>query len=70
MCAERMQRILMAIVLSVIACLFYSGVTTVALILQSFVILMILVWAFTNFCPSIWIFEKLFGKCDWDKKSE
>lgn len=70
MCAERAQRVLMAIVLGVIMFLFTAGFTQIATILQGFVIVMILVWAFTNFCPSIWIFEKMFGKCNWDKKSE
>jgi hypothetical protein len=63
MCAERIQRFLMAIVLTVSMMLFVTGQMQWAVILQTFVILMVLVWAFTDFCPSLWFFGKLFGKC-------
>ena len=63
MCAEKIQRLLMAIVLTVSMVLFAQGFTFYGMILQGFVILMILVWAFVDFCPSLWIFGKLFGKC-------
>lgn len=63
MCAERIQRFLMAIVLTVSMVLFATGQMQWAVILQTFVILMVLVWAFTDFCPSLWFFGKLFGKC-------
>ncbi|KFN40903.1 MAG: phosphoribosylaminoimidazole synthetase [Sulfuricurvum sp. MLSB] len=62
MCAERIQRFLMAIVLTVSMVLFVTGQMQWAVILQTFVILMVLVWAFTDFCPSLWFFGKLFGK--------
>jgi len=64
MCAEKIQRFLMAIVLTVIMVLFVTGQMQLAVILQTFVIVMIIVWAFTDFCPSIWMFRKLFGPCD------
>lgn len=63
MCAEKIQRLLMAIVLSVSLFLFAQGFTLYGMILQAFVILMIIVWAIKDFCPSLWIFTKLFGKC-------
>ena len=63
MCAETLQRVLMAFVLSVSLYLLTNGLTTIGIILQAFVIIMILVWAFTNFCPSLYIFEKIFGRC-------
>jgi len=71
MCYQRMQRILTAIMLGIIMCLFALGVNgdktmfQVAVILQSFVIVMLLIWAFTNFCPSIWFFKKIFPPCPW-----
>ena len=70
MCAERLQRILMAIVIAIMVFLFNSGYILIGNILGAIVVFMIVAWAFTNFCPSIWIFEKLFGKCDWDKRNE
>lgn len=63
MCAERIQRFLMAIVLTIAMLLFANGQMFYAMIIQTFVILMVIVWALTDFCPSIWIFTKLFGKC-------
>ncbi len=68
MCAERIQRILMAIMLGLVMFLVNSGMVQIALILQAFIIVMILVWAVTNFCPSLWIFKKLFGSCNFDKE--
>lgn len=63
MCAEKIQRLLMAIVLTISLVLFSQGFILYGMILQVFVIAMIIVWALTDFCPSIWIFTKLFGKC-------
>ena len=36
--------------------------------LQAFIILMMLIWAFTNFCPSLWFFTKVFGPCDFSRE--
>ncbi len=69
MCAERVQRILMAIMIGVTLFLFYKGLTLFANIIGGFIILMILIWAFTNFCPSIWVFKKIFGPCNFEKDS-
>lgn len=67
MCAERMQRILTAIMLGFILLLWASGYIKAFVVLQTFVIIMMLVWAFTNFCPSLWVFKKLFPPCEWEK---
>lgn len=63
MCAEKIQRFLMAIVLTVTMVLFVSGQMQWGVILQTLVIVMVVVWALTDFCPSLWIFKKIFGKC-------
>jgi len=63
MCAEKIQRFLMAIVLTISMALFSEGFTLYGMILQGFVILMIIVWAIKDFCPSLWVFSKLFGNC-------
>lgn len=67
MCAERIQRFLMAIVLTVAMVLFAVGEIGWGVVIQTFVILMVVIWALTDFCPSLWMFGKIFGKCD-DKK--
>jgi hypothetical protein len=66
MCGDKAQRFLMAIVLMV-SLYFMSIGSVIGLVLQGFVIVMILVWAATNFCPSVYIFDKIFGKCEWKK---
>ena len=63
MCAEKIQRFLMAIVLTLSMALTAYGYAQYGMALQGFVILMIVVWAITDFCPSIWLFSKLFGTC-------
>ena len=63
MFAERIQRFLMAIVLTATMLLFLTGHAQIAVVLQTFVIVMIVVWALTDFCPSLWFFAKLFGRC-------
>lgn len=71
MCYQRLQRILTAIVLGITLLLFALGVNgnqtmfQIAVVLQTFVIIMLLIWAFTNFCPSLWFFKKIFPPCDW-----
>lgn len=73
LCAEKLQRILMASVLGI--ALYFLDVGTqdplmfqIGFVLQIFVIIMILVWAVTDFCPSIWFLKKIFGSC-WQDKS-
>jgi len=67
MCAERMQRILTAIMLGLILFLWSTGSIKAFVVLQTFVIVMMLIWAFTNFCPSLWFFKKIFPPCNWEK---
>ncbi len=64
MCISKLQRILTAIMLSLILYFFISGNIIVAAVLQVFVILIMLVWATTNFCPLMWIMKKFFSSCN------
>lgn len=66
MCAEKLQRFLMAIVL-LVAFYFMSIGSVIGVVLQLFVVAMVLVWAATDFCPSLWFFNKVFGPCKKDK---
>jgi hypothetical protein len=63
MCAEKIQRFLMAIVLTLSMSLTALGHIEAGLFLQGFVVFMVIVWAIKDFCPSLWIFTKLFGTC-------
>ncbi|MDD3342552.1 MAG: phosphoribosylaminoimidazole synthetase [Sulfurospirillaceae bacterium] len=62
LCAEKLQRFMMATVL-VIAYFLLSIGSIYGNILLFFVIAMIVVWAISDFCPSIWVFSKFFGHC-------
>lgn len=63
MCAEKIQRFLMGIALTFTMVLFALGETGYGVMIQTFIISMVVVWAFTDFCPSLWFFSKLFGSC-------
>ena len=65
MCAERIQRFLMAIMLTISMVLMAMGPGMVGygVMLQSFIIFVVIIWALTDFCPSLWVFEKIFGSC-------
>jgi len=79
MCAEKIQRILSALMLGIILYFFATGSAQlqagaessfnfqVAVILQFLLIVMILVRAFTNFCPSLSMIKKAFPPCNWEK---
>ncbi len=61
-CAEKLQRLMMAVVLMIAYALISMG-SIYGTILLIFTIVMILIWAITDFCPSIWLLTKLFGHC-------
>lgn len=63
MCAERIQRLLMAFMLSIALYLFLID-SMYGYFLQVFIIGMILVWALTGFCPSIWFLRRVTTKCE------
>jgi len=67
MCVSRIQRLMTSVVLSLVILLYFVGYTAIALWIQIFVIIMMTIWAITNFCPSIWVLKKLFPPCSWDK---
>jgi len=68
MCAQKFQRLLMAIMLSIATYLMSSG-NIIGFVLQVFIIVMILVWAITDFCPSLFIFKKIFKNCEQKENS-
>ncbi|HHO42021.1 MAG TPA: DUF2892 domain-containing protein [Epsilonproteobacteria bacterium] len=68
MCVEQAQRLMMAIMLGIIMGLAASGMTTLAFILQLFMIIMLIVWATTNFCPSTAMLKKILPPCDYSKQ--
>ncbi len=69
-CAERMQRFLMAFMMLVILALLAKGLMTVALVLLAFIAIMLVVYGMFDFCPSTWALTKLFGSCYCECKEE
>ena len=70
MCAHKFQRILMAAFLTLNIFLFKFGYMDIAVVLQSLIVIMLLVWAKTDFCFSVWVLEKLFGDCGQKRRKE
>ena len=78
MCAARMQRFLTSGMLGITLYFFLAAAAdfqaglaqstnfAVALSLQGFIILMMTVWAATNFCPSVWMMKKILPPCKWE----
>ena len=54
---------MMATVISIGAYLLYSG-SMIGLAVLGFVVLMLVVWAFTNFCPSVFMLGRLLKPCN------
>ncbi len=67
MCVSRIQRLMTSIILGLVLFFGMTDNITSAIALQVFVIIMMIIWAITNFCPSIWVLKKLFPPCSWDK---
>ena len=68
MCAERVQRLLTAIMLGFVMMAAGLGMFKVAFLLQFFIMIMLLIWAFTNFCPSIYLLRKILPPCNFEMK--
>ena len=58
MCLERIHRILMTLMLGIAAALLASGFN-LGFAVMGFIAIMLLLWASTNFCPSLWMMTKL-----------
>ena len=56
--AETVQRYLMAGMLTLILIFWLFGWVNLAAALHVLVIVMLVIWAATDFCPSLWILKK------------
>lgn len=70
MCAERMQRIIQAIILGVIMGLVGSGMMQVAFLVTLSMIILLLVAGFTGFCPGLIVLKKLLPSCKCEEQKE
>ena len=63
MCAEKVQRLLIAIMLGFVMMAAGMGMFKIAFLLQLFIMVMLIVWAVTDYCPSIHILRKILPSC-------
>jgi len=64
MCAQKAHRIIIAIMLGFVLGIAGVGMFKLAFLLQLFVMVMLLVWAFTDFCPSLYLLRKVLPPCE------
>jgi len=70
LCAERMQRIIQAIILGIVMGLAASGMSgeagmlQLAFLLQFGMMVMLLIAGFTGWCPGLITLKKVFPSCD------
>jgi len=70
LCAERMQRIIQAIILGVVMGLAGSQMFKIAFIVLFAMMLMLFIAGLTGFCPGLMILRKLFPSCKCEEIKE
>ncbi|SFV56711.1 hypothetical protein MNB_SV-6-277 [hydrothermal vent metagenome] len=63
MCAERLHRIVIAIILGLVMGMAGAGMIKLAFLSQLFVMIMLFLWAFSDFCPSLYLLRKIIPSC-------
>ncbi len=63
MCAERIQRMIQAMILGLILGLAGSGLFKIAFLVTVAMMAMLFVAGFTGFCPGLIILKKIFPPC-------
>jgi Na+-driven multidrug efflux pump len=70
-CAQKIQRLMMAVMLVISYMLLMSpNLSGIGSILFGFIVIMIVIWGVTDFCPSIWFLQKTIGDCQDTNKEE
>jgi hypothetical protein len=64
LCAERMQRIVQAIILGLIMGLAGAQMFKIAFIVTFAMMVMLFIAGVTGFCPGLMILKKIFPSCD------
>jgi hypothetical protein len=64
LCAERMQRVVQAIILGFIMGLAGAQMFKVAFIVMFAMMIMLLIAGVTGFCPGLLILKKIFPSCE------
>ncbi len=69
-CSERVQRLVISIYTLIVLFFLAKGDTLTGLILLAFLSIMLFVYFAFDFCPSIWILNKIFGSCYEGRENE
>ncbi len=69
-CAERMQRIIQAIILGLILGLAGMKMLKAAFLVMVAMMLMLLIAGVTGFCPGLMVLKKIFPPCECEEKKE
>jgi len=64
MCAERMQRIIQAIILGLVMGLAGSDMIQIAFLLMFAMMVLLLIGGLTGFCPGLMILKAILPSCD------
>ena len=64
MCAERMQRIIQAIILGLIMGLAGSDMIQIAFLLMFAMMILLLIGGLTGFCPGLMMLKAILPSCD------
>jgi uncharacterized membrane protein YbjE (DUF340 family) len=70
LCAERMQRIVQAIILGLIMGLAGAQMFKIAFLLTFAMMIMLFIAGITGFCPGLMVLKKVFPACDSQEKKE
>ncbi len=70
LCAERMQRIVQAIILGLIMGLAGSKMFAAAFIVTFLMMIMLFIAGLTGFCPGLMILKNIFPPCKCEEKKE
>jgi len=68
LCAERMQRIVQAIILGLIMGLAGAQMFKIAFIVIFAMMVMLFIAGLTGFCPGLMILKKIFPSCDTSER--
>ncbi len=70
LCAERMQRIIQAMILGLIMGLVGMQMFKLAFLLTFAMMIMLFIAGITGFCPGLIVLKKAFPSCDSQEKKE
>ncbi|MGW8168560.1 MAG: hypothetical protein ACWGHH_00955 [Sulfurovaceae bacterium] len=69
MCAEKIHRLMIAIILGFVMGMVAVGNIQIAFLIQFILMIVFIMWALTDFSLSLSILKKIFPPCGFDNKA-